>query len=85
MEENRTKLKTSTIYGYALAVFGFSLLMSMNTYYMNYYMTDIVRIPMVSIASVLAIGRVGDMISVPLVGGFVEKTNLKWGDIARGC
>lgn len=53
--------------------------MSMNTYYMNFYMTDIVRIPMVSIASVLAIGRVGDMISVPLVGGFVEKTNLKWG------
>lgn len=79
MESQHKKLKPSTMYGYAVALLGFTLLMSMNTYYMNFYMTDIVRIPMVSIASVLLIGRVGDMISVPLIGGFVEKTNLKWG------
>lgn len=79
MEKEGTKLKVSTMYGYALAVFGFGLLVGMNTYYTNFYLTDIALIPMVSIASLLLVCRVGDMILVPLVGGLVEKTNMRWG------
>lgn len=79
MEKQESKLKLGTMYAYALSIFGFGILISMNTFYTNFYLTDVAVIPVATIASLLLVCRIGDMVMVPIVGGILEKTNLKWG------
>lgn len=79
MENKETKLKSWMMIAYASAVFGFIMMVNMNSAFTNFYLTDVALIPVALIATVLLICRIGDMILVPLVGAYMEKSNLPWG------
>lgn len=67
------------IYAYSSSLFGFIMMMNMNTMYYTFFLTDVIFIPAALVGTILIIGRIGDMISVPIVSAIMEKTNLKWG------
>lgn len=79
MNERNPKLKSWKIYAYALAVFGFIMLVNMNSSFTNFYLTDVAAIPVGMIATILLINRIGDMFLVPICGSIMEKSNMKWG------
>lgn len=79
MPENSPKLKPWMINFYAVAVFGFNLMVNMNSAYYTFFLTDIALIPAAVVASMLLFIRIADMIMVPIIGGLMEKSNLKWG------
>lgn len=72
-------LKPWMINFYAAAVFGFNLMVNMNSAYTTFFLTDIALIPAALVASMLLFVRIGDMVMVPIIGGLIEKSNLKWG------
>lgn len=79
MIEKNSKLKPWKIYAYSLAVFGFIMLVNLNSSFTNFYLTDVAVIPVGMIATILLINRIGDMIMVPICGSIMEKSDMKWG------
>lgn len=79
MSNKNKVLKPWMIYAYACAVLGFNVMMNMNTTYVNFYLTDIALIPVATVAVLLLIVRIADMFLVPIAGGVMEKSNMKWG------
>ncbi|KPU44402.1 putative symporter YjmB [Oxobacter pfennigii] len=73
------RIKPWKIYAYGTALFGFGIMMAMNTTYYSFFLTDVAMIPAAIAASILFICRIGDMILVPIVSGLMEKINLRWG------
>lgn len=73
------RLKSSEVNAYGSALFGFNLMMQMNTMYFAFFLTDMALIPAAMMGTILMICRIGDMIMVPVVGGLMEKINLPWG------
>lgn len=79
MEKQNSGIKLWQMALYALAPAGFSLLVGMNTYYTNYFLTDVAIIPLTLIATILLVVRVVDMIEVPIIAVILEKSNMRWG------
>lgn len=73
------RLKSSHINMYGTALFGFNLMMQMNTMYFAFFLTDMAMIPAALMGTIVMICRIGDMICVPIVSGLMEKINLPWG------
>ena len=65
--------------GYGCGNMGLCLITSLVTTYMMYFYSDIVKISLVQISTIMMLGGVADAISDPLMGIIIDKTNTKWG------
>lgn len=75
----QARLKPAHMIMYGTALFGFNLMMQMNTMYFAFFLTDMALIPAALMGTIVMICRIGDMISVPIVSGLMEKINMRWG------
>ncbi|HHX73465.1 MAG TPA: hypothetical protein GX699_00990 [Firmicutes bacterium] len=73
------RLKESVINAFAFGTLGFVLMMCLISSYYVYFLTDVVGIGAAAVGSLLLVARIVDTVSVPVSGGIVEKTNLRWG------
>lgn len=64
---------------YGCGNMGLCLITSLVTTYMMYFYSDIVKISLVQISTIMMLGGVADAISDPLMGIIIDKTNTKWG------
>ena len=77
MEENKVPNKIINIYG--MADFTFNMMMMIAISFYAYFLTDIAMIGAATMGTILLIARIGDAVSVPITGGILQKTQLKWG------
>ena len=73
------ELKKSLLYGYGIADMFFVLLVSMELYYFNMFLTDWAEFSMTTVQIILYITGVLDIACVLLSGVILEKINLKFG------
>ncbi|QGP91151.1 Isoprimeverose transporter [Neomoorella glycerini] len=73
------KLKASVINLFCIGEMGFSIMMAVAVNYYAYFLTDVARIGAATVGTILLIARIADAVSVPIVGGLIEKSNMKWG------
>ncbi|SHM26005.1 glycoside/pentoside/hexuronide:cation symporter, GPH family [Caldanaerovirga acetigignens] len=67
------------INSYALVDFTFNLMMMVAVTYYAYFLTDVAMIEAAFMGTILLIARICDMISVPITGGIIQNSHLKWG------
>ncbi|AOT68686.1 MFS transporter [Geosporobacter ferrireducens] len=77
MEDMKVPSKIINIYG--MADFTFNMMMMIAISYYAYFLTDIAMISAAAMGTILLIARIGDAVSVPITGGILQKTQLKWG------
>ncbi len=73
------KLATKIFYAYGFAEFSLGFLTIMGVQYFAFFLTDTALIAPAIVATILLIGRVVDVVDVPIIGMVVEKSNLPWG------
>ncbi|MBB6217332.1 GPH family glycoside/pentoside/hexuronide:cation symporter [Anaerosolibacter carboniphilus] len=77
MDDKKVPNKIINIYGFA--DFTFNMMMMIAISYYAYFLTDIAMISAATMGTILLIARIGDAVSVPITGGILQKTQLKWG------
>lgn len=75
------KLKERNYLAYALGEVGFILAVNSFDSYITYFLTDVALMAPAVMAVILMVSRIGDFISVPVTGAFIEKMNLKSGKL----
>lgn len=73
------KLDNKIINLFSIGLAPFMIFMGPVMSYYPYFLTDIVRMSATTVGVILLITRVADVFAIFLVGGTIEKTNLKWG------
>lgn len=73
------KLSSKVFYAYGFAEFALGFLTTMGVQYIAFFLTDTALIAPAMVATILLIGRVVDVLDVPVIGVAVEKSNLPWG------
>ncbi|QGP91140.1 Isoprimeverose transporter [Neomoorella glycerini] len=66
-------------FAYFFQEFALGFLTTMGVQYIAFFLTDTALIPTAVVATILLIGRIVDVIDVPIIGMIVEKSNLPWG------
>lgn len=64
---------------YGFGNMGLCLITSVITTYMMYFYSDIVKISLLQISTIMMIGGISDALASPLMGIIIDKTNTKWG------
>ena len=73
------RLKASIINQFTAGEMGFVVMMSLAVNFYPYFLTDVVQISAAMAGTILLVARIVDAISVPITGGIVERTKMKWG------
>lgn len=77
--QTNTKLPVYLKASYSFADVTFSLMVTLSNTYAQFFLTDIAFFPTTIVASILFFGRILDAFSVPVTGGIIDRSNLKWG------
>lgn len=77
--QTQTKLPVYLKGSYSFADVTFSLMVTLSNTYAQFFLTDIAFFPTTIVASILFFGRILDAFSVPVTGGIIDRSNLKWG------
>ena len=77
--QTNTRLPVYLKASYSFADVTFSLMVTLSNTYAQFFLTDIAFFPTTIVASILFFGRILDALSVPVTGGIIERSNLRWG------
>ena len=77
--KTNTRLPLYLKCSYSFADVTFSLMVTLSNTYAQFFLTDIAFFPTTIVASILFFGRILDALSVPVTGGIIDRSNLKWG------
>ncbi len=66
-------------YGVLLAVTAFGMINTVQASYWQYFMTNVALISTATVAIIMLVGTIGDLIAVPIAGIMMEKIRLPWG------
>lgn len=66
-------------YGLLFAVMTWGMLNTVQASYWQYFMTNVCLISTATVAIIMLVGTVGDLVAVPLAGVMMEKIRLPWG------
>lgn len=74
----RPKLSSLNLFG--IGEGGFAIMMAMAVNYYAYFLTDVAKVGAATAGIILLLARIGDMVSVFIAGGAIEKITVKkWG------
>ncbi|MDS0524185.1 glycoside-pentoside-hexuronide (GPH):cation symporter [Clostridium sp. SHJSY1] len=76
---NEVKLKKSEKLSYGLGDFASNLIWGFIGSFLLYYYTDVALIPVAATATLFLFARILDAFIDPVIGGFVDRTNTKYG------
>ena len=79
MSEKKSGLPQGVVFAFGLSEIGALLVASIGTQYFPFYLTDIILLPAASVASVLLVTRIFDIVTILLSSVVEEKVVLKWG------
>lgn len=77
--EIKEKLNTFIKFSYGFADVGFQIMVTLSNSYLLLFFTDVAGISAVTAGIIMTVGRIMDTVSVPILGPFIEKSNLPWG------
>jgi glycoside/pentoside/hexuronide:cation symporter, GPH family len=89
--ENQTATQTSAVpiingklsfkekFSYGLGDFSSNLMWGVISSFLLYYYTDVALIPVAATGTIFLVSRVLDALIDPVIGGFIDRTNSKWG------
>ncbi|MEG0378286.1 MAG: MFS transporter, partial [Eubacterium sp.] len=76
---NKKQLSKKLVNLYGLPDLGFALFVYVELYYFSAFLTDYAKFSMGTVALILGITAIIDMVWVPVTGIIIEKCNFKWG------
>ncbi|MEF9918610.1 MAG: MFS transporter [Eubacterium sp.] len=79
VEKVKGKLSPYIKFSYGFADVGFQMMVTLSNSYLLIFFTDVAGISAVTAGIIMTVGRIMDTISVPILGPFIEKSNLPWG------
>ena len=79
MKANNTKMSWFEKISYGFGNMGLCLATTIVTSFLMYFYTDIVKLTLGQVGTIMLLGGVADAISDPLLGIFIDKTKTKWG------
>lgn len=75
----KKRLPWLLVNSYGLPNFTFGLMAFMATYYYAIFLTDVVYITAAHVATIMFLTHIADAISIPVTGGIIQKTQMRWG------
>lgn len=79
METTKKKLSNYLKVSYGLADVGFNFMVTMSNAYLLMFFTDVALMDAAVVGTLMMVGRILDSISPPIIGGMIEKSNMRWG------
>ena len=79
MSPKASRLTTGVKLSYGMANFGFMLMIQFPNIYLLMFLTDVVGLIPASAGIVMTVANIIGVISVPILGPAIEKSNMKWG------
>lgn len=79
MKEKMTKMSLFEKISYGFGNMGLCLATTMVTSFLMFFYSDIVKLSLGQVGTIMLLGGIADAISDPLMGIFIDRTNTKWG------